>query len=263
MHLHNTLVDWFEDREIYHYVGYLFANTKINFKTIWDKWIVYKDRSQFITFLKTEIRGVIFSENCEIDFTDPKIDWYHEENKLLVQVLILLDVIYSLDKNQPFMNPKYFTKNLNDIEHIFPQNPEKVKDKKEFVEFLNERISNDKFDLSKYEKYCSNEKYLEKVEVFISKHINSIKTNSIGNLVLLYYSLNRSIGRVSYTKKRAKVIDYFNSGNYIQPHTFRVFVRYFNNNTTETKELEHWTNLDIESNAKAINEKIKNFFNTI
>lgn len=258
--LHYTLVDWYEDRNIYHFLGFLFAHTKTNFSIIWKKWKGSIGRQDFINALKKDIEKVIFRENLALDFSDPKIDWYHDESKLLVPVLILLDVINSLDESQVFMHPKYFSKNLNDIEHIFPQNPADVKEKKEFVEFLNYRLDGEKFDLSEYDTLTNSKDYMEDVEEFIKQHISSIRTNSIGNLVLLYYSLNRSFGRISYAKKRSRVIEYFNKGGYIQPHTFRVFVRYFTDGESDTKELEHWTNKDIEANAKAIDNKIKGFF---
>ena len=257
--LHHTLQDWYKDREIYHFLGFLFVNSSIMFKTIWDKWLASETRDEFKEGLKEIIRKEIF--NTEIDFEDPSINWYHDEKKLLIKVLILLDVIYSLDKSQPFMNPVYFTKNSNDIEHIFPQNPEKPRDKKEFLEFLNTNILEEKFDLKDFDKKCLSDQYLQEVENFILKQTNDIKTNSIGNLVLLFSSLNKSIGRKPYSLKRLKVINYHNEGSYIQPHTFRVFVRYFNNHNTEVKELQHWTNHDIEANAAAINKKIRRFFN--
>lgn len=260
--LHNTLVDWFEDREIYHFLGFLFANSKTTFKTIWEKWEKSIDREDFKTSLKGDIKKLIFKDGVEIDFADENIDWYNDENKLLIKVLILLDVISSLDKSQPFMDPSYFIKSNNDIEHIFPQNPADVKDKKEFLDFLNNGIAKIPFDTLDYEKKSKSVKYMDKVEAFIQEHINSIHINCIGNLVLLYSSLNRSIGRKSYTIKRSRVIDYFNNGTYIQPHTFRVFVRYFNNTNLETRELEHWTNIDIIANAKSIDSKITNFFNS-
>lgn len=36
--LHSTLKDWFNDREIYHYLGYLFAQSQIKFKDVWNWW---------------------------------------------------------------------------------------------------------------------------------------------------------------------------------------------------------------------------------
>ena len=259
--LHNTMVDWYEDREIYHFLGFLFANTKTTFSSIWKKWNRTDSRLSFVDSLKKDIKKLIYNGQTEIDFTNMDINWYENDKQRLIQILIVLDVINSLDNTQPFMHPQYFTKSLNDIEHIFPQTPGEEEDKKGYIEFLNERISEDKFDLSKYEKKKDDERYIQKMDEFIKIHVDSIHINSIGNLVLLYYKLNRSIGRISYAKKRARVIDEFNSGKYIQPHTFRVFVRYFNDANNRNLELEHWTNADIEANAKAINVKIKNFFN--
>lgn len=258
--LHNVLTDWFEDRTIYHLLGFIFANTNTKFSAVWKKWQQSETRIDFIEQLRSDIKKIILKDDETTGFADVKIDWYHDESKLLVQILILLDVIASLDESQAFMHPKYFSKNVNDIEHIFPQNPEDIKEKKEFITFLNERNSGERFDLSNYDTEIEKDYYKDKVESFIKNHIDTIKTNSIGNLVLLYYSLNRSIGRISYAKKRSRVIEFFNSGKYIQPHTFRVFVRYFTNGESETKELEHWTNADIEANAAAIDNKLKYFF---
>ncbi len=260
LNLHNVLVDWYEDKIIYHLLGFIFGNTNVKFSSIWKKWNKSETRNSFIEELVSEIKKEVFKGNETIDFTDAKIDWYHSESKLLVQILILLDVIASLDESQAFMHPNYFTKNLNDIEHIFPQNPEDVKEKKEFIEFLNNHAEEEIFDLTNYNTEIEKEEYKESVERVIKNYITGVKINSIGNLVLLYNRLNRSIGRNSYAKKRSRIVEYFNSGKYIQPHTFRVFVRYFVDGESDTKELEHWSNIDIEANAKAIDKKLKNFF---
>jgi len=95
---------------------------------------------------------------------------------------------------------------------------------------------------------------------FIDTSISGIEINSIGNLVLLYSSLNRSLGRIPYTQKRGRVIKYFNEGNFIQPHTFQVFARYFNDGKSESYDLEHWTNIDIENNKASILIRIIKFF---
>ena len=58
------------------------------------------------------------------------------------------------------------------------------------------------------------------------------------------------------------MIEYFHKGNFIQPHTFQVFVRYFNDKDDENNDYEHWTSADITANAKFINDTIVNFFNT-
>jgi hypothetical protein len=84
----------------------------------------------------------------------------------------------------------------------------------------------------------------------------------ISNLVLLYSGLNRSIKNASYPVKRGRIIQHFQAGNFIQPHTFQVFTRYFNDAKDQNFDLEHWTNKDIAANTNFITAKINTFFNS-
>ena len=266
--LHSTLQDWFGDREIYHYLGYLFNNStkkEINFYKIFQLWENCNTRDSFKISLKGLIKKQIFDDGVVVNFEDENTNWYSDEPKKLVKVLVLLDIIHSTLENQAFLPVEAFTKADNDIEHIFPQNPEKIEERKEYIEFLNSYVLDikEQFDTLDYDLKIDDETYLQEVTAFIKKQVQSIKINSIGNLVLLYYSLNRSIGRISYAKKRARVIEYFNDGKFIQPHTFRVFARYFVDKNNQIKDLERWTNKDIDANSRKITETINHFFKDI
>lgn len=262
--LNSTLQDWFQDREIYHFLGYIFNQKQrkdITFSTIWEYWKTSETRFEFCNQLKSIIKNTLLVEEDLIDFENTDINWYHNESGKLVSALILMDIIHCLQENQPFLPPKAFTKSSNDIEHIFPKNPEKVKDRKDYVAFLNKNIvkNGEEFDLDQFDTMKDNEEYITKINLFIDKHINTIKINSIGNLVLLYSSLNRSISNSLYSKKRSRIIEFFNDGNFIQPHTFKVFVRYFNDLKNTNNDYEHWTNEDIKANASRISLELKNF----
>lgn len=260
--LHYTLQDWFCDRKIYHFLGYLFNQVKkkeINFPIIWKLWTEAKDRSSFITDIKKLIKKSLSADDgVVISFEDQNINWYQDEPDNLVRSLILMDIVHSLKKDQPFLPPSAFVKTNNDIEHIFPQNPQEVKKKKEFVAFLN-GISEKRFDVSKFDQKKNSEKYISEMESFIKSHISGYKINSIGNLVLLYSSLNRSISNSTYSVKRARIINFFHEGNFIQPHSFQVFARYFNNRQDENNDYEHWTNHDITANATFISKTLTKF----
>ena len=265
--LHSMLQDWYQDREIYHFLGFLFNNTRkeqLNFTHICRIWHECESRIAFKTHLKVLIKEKVFHDSVP-NFADENLNWYNDEQGMLIKTLLLIDIIHSIKPNQPFLPYSAFEKAENDIEHIFPQNPAEIQQKKEYIEFINSnvlKIGENKFDLTNYDDKINDEVFLLEVENFIREQINGININSIGNLVLLYYSLNRSLGRISYAKKRARVIEYFNEeGEFIQPHTFRVFVRYFFDGKNENKELEYWTNNDIEANAKAISTIIDTFFN--
>lgn len=266
--LHSMLQDWYQDREIYHYLGFLLNNTKkeqVNFTHIFNVWAGCDSRIAFKECLKDLIREKIFNNDIP-SFENDNINWYRDQQGMLIKTLLLVDIIHSIKSNQSFLPYYAFIKAENDIEHIFPQNPGEVERKKEYIEFINNNVIKDKkneFDLSIYDENIKDDTYLLNVESFIKEQIKGININSIGNLVLLYYSLNRSLGRISYSKKRARVIEYFNEeGKFIQPHTFRVFVRYFLDENEENKDLEYWTNNDINANAKAISKLIETFFNS-
>ncbi|MFV8356845.1 DUF262 domain-containing protein [Flavobacterium sp. XS1P32] len=264
--LHNTLQDWYQDREIYHFLAFLFNHKPkkdFKFATIWELWEKCKSRIEFIKELKDLMLLVLSDEGELIAFDDNAIDWYKEKPEKLVQALILMDIIYSTKNNQNFLPHFAFTKLSNDIEHIFPQNPKEVEKQKEYIDFLNKTVVTEekRFDLSNFDKNKDDEKYLETVKSFINQQTSAFKINSIGNLVLLYFRLNRSISNSKYADKRARIIAHFNEGNFIQPHTFSVFVRNFNNIDNENKDYEHWTNNDIQANATFISSQIKTFFN--
>ncbi|WP_322969920.1 DUF262 domain-containing protein [Faecalibacter sp. LW9] len=270
LHMHNTLSDWFSDRNIYHLLGYVFSNARehkdVNFAKIWKLWNNCSTREQFIEELKSIIKLYFVDEEEIIDFKDMGIDWYNDRQNVLVKTLLLLDVIESLKPNKAYLPPKYFKKNLDDIEHIFPQNP-KGKTNKEIIEytlFLQKIgvLKQEEVDLNTLAKTLEDEYLKEDFLQLLESKTDTIKTNSIGNLVLLHRSLNRGLGNKVYEQKRSKIISYHNAGNFIQPHTFKVFVRDFVDNTYDVdySDKEYWLQSDIENNAKYIHNQTLNFF---
>ncbi len=268
--LNNTLQDWFEDKEIYHYLGFLFSisdtKVKASFNNIWDLWLSSKTRMDFIISLKKEMKKHFVVDGNLFDYNDLNINWYADKQHDLIRTLILMDIIYSIKANQNKLPYHCFTKHSNDIEHIFPQNPAEFKEKKGYIEFLDKYYLKEtevKFDLSKFEKKQNDEAYIQSINKYILEKTNKFAINSIGNLVLLFNKLNRSISNAIYSIKRSRIIEFHNQGNFIQPHTFKVFVRDFNDDKQENKDYEYWTNDDIKRNAAYINQQIINFFNKI
>jgi len=263
--LHETLRDWFQDREIYHFLGYLIFQDKdtTDFIAIWKMWTQSADRKTFKQSLKSRIKKSLIDQGQLLDFRDTDFNWYKQNKEKLVQGLILMDLIHSLKNNQSRIPYAGFTKKANDIEHIFPQKPADPDDIESYVDFLNQHIvegGKHRFKYSKLKKELNEEEFEIRVEAFISRITEGYKIHAIGNLVLLNSSLNRSISNSSYSYKRARIIDYYNRGNYIQPHTFHVFVRYFNDLENRNNDFEHWSQKDITDNSEAIALAIKGFF---
>jgi hypothetical protein len=66
--LHRTLQDWFKDRAIYHYLGFLFAQRAIKFKTVWEKWNEPGiTRQDFRAFLVGQMAVFLFSREKGTD----------------------------------------------------------------------------------------------------------------------------------------------------------------------------------------------------
>lgn len=262
--LHSTLKDWYNDREIYHYLGFLFAQSQIKFKDVWNWWNTETNtREDFKSRLKTSIKKTVINEETTTSINSDTVNWYDEEQTSLVKILILLDVYWSTKSSQVFLPPSAFEKYGHDIEHIFPQNPKEVKDKKSYIKFLidNNLAKENKKLMTEFETMADEPEFQKRVNEYIQKYVGDIKTNSIGNLVLLDASKNRSIGNNPYSVKRAALIDDINRGTYMRPHTLKVFVRYFDSGKNENTDHSHWTNTDILANAKAIENTLNVFFN--
>lgn len=261
--LHSTLKDWYNDREIYHYLGFLFAQSQIKFKDVWNWWNTKTNtREEFKILLKASIQKTVINEDTTTSINSDTVNWYDEEQTSLVKILILLDVYWSTKSSQVFLPPSAFEKYGHDIEHIFPQNPKEVKDKKSYIKFLidNNLAKENKKLMTEFETMADEPEFQKRVNEYIQKYVGDIKTNSIGNLVLLDASKNRSIGNNSYSVKRAALIDDINRGTYMRPHTLKVFVRYFDSGKNENTDHSHWTNTDILANAKAIENTLNVFF---
>ena len=214
--LHDTLKDWYEDKSLYHFLGFLFASKKnrkdFNFKIVWDYWHdECSSRNEFKKYLIEQIKVMIFGEEPISSLFEEGKNWYSGDNKTLVQILLFLDIIEANKKYRDRLKSNAFFKKDNDIEHIFPRNPQNPKDKIEYISFLmkyDEKLRNDDL-LKSFQSNIDDSDYIEKVDSFIEGYIKIIPVHSIGNLVLLEERLNKSISNNPYSYKRKKVMEFF------------------------------------------------------
>lgn len=271
--LHHTLQDWYDDHVIYHLLGYIFTyifkekDSKTSFIDIYNKWIESgTTRTLFIKYLKSVIRDFTLKDEDFQPYTDTDYNWY-ENSSSLVKALILMDVIICIEEKKHRLPSSNFTRNGEDIEHIFPQQPKakKLNELNQYIRFLIKfnRINSDIIDLDKLNNGGYSEDEKDHLLSIIQENLKDIQINSIGNLVLLDSSLNKSISNSSYNQKRSRLIKHHNKGNYIQPHTFKVFVRDFvnENNEQDYSDNEFWEQKDIEDNRIYIDSTIRKFLN--
>lgn len=292
--LHRILQDWYQDREIYHYLGFLFANATIKIKTVYNQWTNQNTtRDGFVNIwciqqLQEAVFGKVEEDNTEeagYGFWMNKVKDYNSEDptnwyntSIIQKILVLLDIIaHSELKEQgvplPFLKPRYFRNYKEDKEHIFSGTPKELKELKELsnpIEKLNQYIDalNADYEVSKHIPHFkfSEDQWdalpIQEQTTELNNFKNTIHKkrpiNSLGNLVLLHLTINRGFGNNAYVLKRKEVIKNTLNGLYVRQHTTNAFIK-----ITESKDLNNWTLKDIEANADNIYNTLENFFKPI
>lgn len=261
--LHFEMVDWFTHSELYHYLGFLFHQSSVE-KDFYDVLAYFrtkcKTKKDFSVYLLQKIEKDLFGDKTIDEVFEENKKWYSEEK--LVPILVFLDLIEALKENRKKLHVTAFLKKDNDIEHIYPQNPSNEKDKRGYLTYLielNPEILADSRLVDTGIKDLSEFVMDELIEDYRQK----ISTDSIGNLVLLYYKINRSLQNKHYAYKRKRVLDEYNAGVYIQPHTLKVFSRYFQDSESEYTDGKFWTQEDIDENENHIKKTMEEFFKNL
>lgn len=284
--LHLTLKDWYNNSEIYHLLGYLFFNFKgeISLEEIWKEWELSKSKHDFTEKLKDMISDELekfveeevgdkeqnHSRRKELlrQIEDINSDWYNLYSNQTLRLLLLLDVIYYSDKKDRKLPAAYFKVNQEDKEHIMCQNPRegeenegiRISDAKDFLTRYFHNYGEkpeiksfiDELEKLRQEDFISNENK-ERFDELLHRY----SLNSIGNIVLLDLSVNRSYGNASHNEKVFRITsEFFGNEHYIRPHTAGVFLGKDSNKPN--KEWQ-WGIKEINDNAEKIATTISTF----
>jgi hypothetical protein len=242
-----TLEEWYNDRELYHKIGYLIA-VGTDIKNILNE----KDGKS-----KTEFR---YSIDQEIKSKFEKVKLKElEYNEEYVRKILLLHNIQTMLSNEnettrfPFDRYK---KESWDVEHIHAIATEvKVKKEKQ-AEWLNNNFikteNHKNEELNKQIEFIKSGNTIDenKFEAIIS-YVLGEEDNSLQNLCLLDSKTNRSYKNDSFKEKRKKIIKREKEGTFIPICTKNVFMKYYSNNV---KDIELWN----ESDRKSYFEEIQN-----
>ena len=260
---HNTMADWYEDKEIYHLLGFIGKHIKKieiekekkdNIIYIWKKWENNTTKESFKNELKQIIKDDLI-KNIEIKdnkktsyenyleyIANTNNNWYDYIKDDSIKLLILMDIIKII--NNKYIKYKlpvnYFNNNKEDIEHIFSKTTNDkttIKDSIENIELIIKSLEEYKEEkLVEYNDLITikNKLKLENMDKtlyesnLLDEYINIINRlpyiHSIGNLVLLNSNTNRGYGNSSYIDKRRIIIEQHESGKkYIRYYTWSIF----------------------------------------
>jgi uncharacterized protein with ParB-like and HNH nuclease domain len=271
---HLTMADWYNDKEIYNLIGYLMYNYKgnlISFELLWNVWKTARSKSDFKDKIKNIIRyqlavasggeieekledrkallyHVIAGEECgDVEkklvelrrciLNTTSCDWYH--NDFTIYLLPLFDILpFTLTVNKKTktdirrVNAKYLKRtNLEDKEHVRSQTR-----------------NYDMDNLTEEDRNALDEE-------------NRQGINSLGNIVLLHQSVNRSYGNDKLILKMARICSEHildDENSYIRPHTFDVFMSKMKNmeSNGEADKDCFWTDVDIKRTVEDIDSKM-------
>lgn len=252
---HLTLVDWYNDDEIYNLLGYLMYNYKsasVSFAMLWNEWKLTESKSDFKSKLKRIIReqlALAFPESDDsTDIADKLIllrksitniaeNWYVKD--FIIRFLPLLDLIpekktvgNSVRTIFKRLNPDYFKCNQEDKEHVRSQT-----------------------------RQIAEENMTEEDRLALEEE-NRQGINSIGNIVLLKASINRSYGNVELVTKMDRIArEHIMNDTYIRPHTLNVFLSKLQTlkDNGISEDSVFWSEEDIVKTVKAIDSSLTDY----
>lgn len=238
-----TIEEWFEDRELYHKVGFLITAGEKTADLL--KEAKNRQKNDFKKFLDSKITEKVKCDNLkELE--------YGKDNLRIKNILLLHNILTMLSNENetsrfPFDRFKKEKKEKWDIEHIHAIATEvKVNQdaQKEWLEnnfskcehYNDDKLNSEIDEIVKNNKTVSDEDFQKIIEYVLGEEDNSIR-----NLCLLDMGTNRSYKNDSFKNKRNKIIKNEKEGTFIPVCTRNVFMKYY---SSELKDLELWNEND-------------------
>lgn len=266
--MHSLVLGWYDDRDLYHKVGYLIAVGR-TFESLVEL-SMGKGRSAFEASLDDEIRvhvGLTSAELRDLTYTSPKTS----------DVLLLVNVETTRlmrDSSERYSFKAHATGAWS-LEHIHAQNAEPLntveqwrawlQSHKEALAHLPGLMPDRKIQLAERVDEALGGKLtrqvfapLEKelVEVFSSEApSDEYQTHSIGNLALLGQADNAALNNSVFEVKRREIIRLDTAGSYIPVCTRRVFLKFYT--TAGGEQLHFWGAADRKAYLKAIEDAVR------
>lgn len=275
---YEKLKELYEDRELFHKVGYLVA-LKLNSTQKILKETEKKKKSELKSYINEEIKKSL--ENIELKELD-----YEEKTKKedIHKILLLFNIISMMDiKDEsvrfPFDKYKENGKQWS-LEHIHAQNAEALNTNEEQIEWLklhhdavkdiNITIDKEKEDKEKEEKLNEIDKVIKSKNINKEKFIDYQQfifkllpnesddkfIHSLSNLTLLDTRHNSALSNSAFIVKRKKIIEKDKEGEFIPYCTRMVFLKYYNENTSQ---LYFWDEDDREGYITQIKNKLEKY----
>ena len=286
---YRTIKSWYENRELYHYIGYLMNQKNENKQQILiDLLSIAKDKNKkdFIEELKTRCRRSLLKNKVEIILSELS---YGNQNDSIHNVLLLFNLatIQKQDKENsryPFDKHYESTKKGWSLEHIHAQKEQQAKWTKEDVGYIKTSlllISTDKNreTLKELSDKLSDELDKELCKVVVgcfmgydakqnedgTFYTDFEKDDSLKNIALLQGNKNSQLNNKMYFEKRRIIAEYEqgenNDINFLPVCTRNVFFKHYSTSSVnplmwDEKDGNDYLNAIINTTAKYLDMEI-------
>ena len=223
---YRTFVEWYEDLELYHYVGYLLACGE-KLRDLLKIWHESKDKNDFLTRLKARVYEKVSAYGLDFQYNTDGSDKVKSKS-----ILLFHNIQTAINRNQRetekynmgvmYRFPFHLYKLESwDVEHIHSSTENDLADDAARKEWLvNVYLMASIKDQERIRKYFNKTPEEETPEEEKQDIFNEVKKsfpepkgwtdetkNQIGNYVLLDSSTNRSYGNAIFSAKRRIIID--------------------------------------------------------
>ena len=281
-----TFKEWFDDLELYHYVGYL-VEYNYSLSGLVSEWHCSKNKDSFKKYLKSEIKKKI--KGC------PTLDFQYGDKRKCKPILLFHNIQTVINQNKHNIEsyqlgifhkfPFHLYKQEGwDVEHINSSTTNDENDEETQKEWLlNVYLSVDVKLQEKIQRYFESPedqkgKLFEEVKKAIpqNEEWSDEDKNRIWNYTLLDSSTNRSYGNAIFSGKRRVIIgkdkglsivipkigkeklqlgeEKKAKSSFVPPCTKQVFMKYY---SATMNDANYWTKVDAEGYLKDIDDCIK------
>lgn len=273
-----TLEEWFNDRVLYHLIGYL-INEGITLQELIDK-----GRNSTKNDFKRTLKGIIFRHLLKQALPDNREDIalaikdlledlnYEDDRRRILSTLLLFNIatLVLVQKSNLRFPFDLFKKEKWDIEHVHSaksDRPETVKSCINWLNAFNEHLcGSDEEDVFRQRartlleaEEFNDEQFRKFYEDVLSKYQDDGEEhdNSIGNLTLLDSGTNRSYKNSVFPVKRQRILNLERKGMFVPLCTKNVFLKCYSNNIGN---MLFWGKEDQNDYRESITETLTSFF---
>lgn len=268
---YERLKEWFQDREIYHKVGYLVSQNQNNLRKL-----LQESEAMKKSELKDLVDHKITESLKDIDSIND-LDYSNSYSKVK-RVLLLFNVLSVMnidDAGVRFPFDRYKENNWS-LEHIHAQNAEVLNTNEKRVAWLDLHLKAlKKKDKEKnpglvveLEKIIEQEtvtgeqfkRFQDEVFECFSDKTDGAYIDNLSNLALLNFEDNAALNNSVFEVKRQKIIQMEQEGRFIPYCTRMVFLKYYNPDATQ---LDSWNKDDRDAYMNRIDDTLKSYLQPI